>query len=162
MLIGLLDTATFKMDNCEFSSNKAYTTSGLGYGGAIFFNLDTMEKGVITIGSNVTFSQNRAQIGGAIYFTSAPLDASITINSSTFTSNFATKAGHIIYTDISNSQATGTGSRTITMNSITVMQGTPSDYLPIFESTPSFFLKGFDTIVISASKFDSSVPLFEI
>lgn len=45
MMIGLLDTATFVMDNCAFTYNKAYTAAGLGYGGAIYFNLDSMESG---------------------------------------------------------------------------------------------------------------------
>lgn len=58
--MGLLDTATFVMDNCAFTSNEAHTAAGLGFGGGIFFNLDSMESGAITIGSSVTFDSNRA------------------------------------------------------------------------------------------------------
>ena len=71
--------------------------SSTGLGGAVYFDLSDILTGMLTINKITEFSENRANQGGAMYFslTSGSLD--INMEEVSFKNNYAKSKGHIIF-----------------------------------------------------------------
>jgi len=97
----LLDQASSIIANCTFAFNIAMVSSASksGLGGAIYIDNTKLLSGTVKIHRNTYFLSNRANQGGAIYFSSTSGNLSVFLEQVHLENNIANSKGHIIVDD---------------------------------------------------------------